>query len=80
MEDSPADNKTIINTCQSVLDSVVYNKNVQTEGTTEHAAVIMLPIDSTNTEVVLESITMGHDTAKTSQGNQKQLYLHMDKQ
>ena len=45
------DKNTIINTCQSVLDSVVYNENVQTEGTTEHA----LPVDSTNTEVVLES-------------------------
>ena len=52
LEDSPADNNTIINTCQSVLDSVVYNENVQTEGTTKIAVLIMLPVDGAKTEVV----------------------------
>ena len=56
MEDSPVDNNTIINTCQSVLDSVVYNENVQTEGTIKHTVLIMLPVDSTKTEVVRSRI------------------------
>ena len=45
---------------------IVYNKKVQTEGTTEHAVLMMSPVDSTNTKVVLESTTMVYDTAKIS--------------
>ena len=54
----------IINTRLSVLDSVVFNENVQTEGITEHTVEVRLLVDSTNTEVVLESTTMVHDTAR----------------
>ena len=39
---------------------MVYNETVQIEGTTEHAVDDMLPVDSTNTEVVLESTTRVH--------------------
>ena len=43
---------------------MLYNETVQIEGTTEHAADATLLLDSTNTEVVLESTMIVQETQK----------------
>ena len=64
MEGSSVDKNTVTNTSQLVLDSMVQNDTVQIEGTTEHVVDATLLVDSTNTEVVLESTIIVQETQK----------------
>ena len=45
IEGSSADNNTGKNTCQLVLDSMMYNDIVQIEGTTEHFVDVVISLN-----------------------------------